>query len=265
MPNIFDTLYIEEDESKKFTLESSVPPPQVWERNDFYYICFAGFFKAFIAGFLNCVVIITYNIPVSHCTGVTSKMSISIVNFEIRDFLFTFFNLFSFFLGCVGVGFVITYEKFYYSRKYGVILIVESLLLLISVVLFLYDIDNIATFFASIAMGIHNSLFTNFSGAVVRTTHVTGLITDIGLIIGHLLRGKEENKDIWRLKVLVPLLFGFIAGGVIGTWCYVIFGQPCLYIPVILLFVTGSIWTIWRVVYKRLSDNHIEKFESHTK
>lgn len=73
-------------------------------------------------------------------------------------------------------------------------------------------------------MGVHNSLFTNFSGAVVRTTHVTGLMTDIGLILGHWIRRGEEVKDLWRLKVLVPLYLGFLFGAFVGGVVYNFYG-----------------------------------------
>jgi uncharacterized membrane protein YoaK (UPF0700 family) len=52
------------------------------------------------------------------------------------------------------------------------------------------------------------------SGSVIRTTHVTGTFTDIGIIFGRLLRGKTE--DLWKLKILFPLAFGFILGAVLS-------------------------------------------------
>jgi len=257
-PNPLEARFLEPEEKPVIK-----PPPelQVWERADFYYICFGGFCLAFIAGFLNCVIIITHGVTVSHATGTTSKMAIDLANFDYYPFLHKFLLLFAFFFGCVMVGYAVTKEKFYYSRKYGIILLIESFFLFISIQLFKNKMDSYAMLFSSVAMGIHNSLFTNFSGAVVRTTHVTGLITDIGLIIGHFIRGKEENKDLWRLKVLVPLYVGFIVGGLSGAICLRIIGQNCLYIPLIILVSVGGLWTLWRLVYKRISDAQVKKFQ----
>jgi len=236
---------------------------QVWERFDFYYICFGGFCLAWIAGYLNCVIIIQHKgITVSHATGTTSKMAISLANFDFTDVFHKCFLLLAFFMGCVSVGFAVTKEKFYYSRKYGIILLIESFLLFIGIQLFEESKDELAMLFTSMAMGIHNSLFTNFSGAVVRTTHVTGLITDIGLIIGHFIRGREENKDLWRLKVLLPLYIGFICGGISGTLLLKMLGQSCLYIPLFILVAIGALWTLWRVVYKSKSDEQVIKLQS---
>ena len=58
------------------------------------------------------------------------------------------------------------------------------------------------------------SLYNEYSGSVIRTTHVTGTFTDIGIIFGRLLRGKTE--DMWKLKILFPLAFGFILGAVLS-------------------------------------------------
>ncbi len=69
----------------------------------------------------------------------------------------------------------------------------EAILFIITVHLYGGENKDSAVLITSFAMGLQNALFTNFSGAVVRTTDVTGLMTDIGLIIGHYVRGKEET------------------------------------------------------------------------
>jgi hypothetical protein len=44
---------------------------------------------------------------------------------------------------------------------------------------------------------------------------MTGIATDVGNILGHALR-KGTKAELWRLKVHVPLLVGFIVGGALG-------------------------------------------------
>ena len=92
-------------------------------------------------------------------------------------------------------------------------------------------------------MGLQNGLFTNFSGAVV-----SGLITDVGLIVGHYIRGKENTTDLWRLKVLIPLMIGFFIGGYLGSICHRNMGVLAMYFPIIVLGTTGSIWTGLRLI-----------------
>jgi uncharacterized membrane protein YoaK (UPF0700 family) len=110
-------------------------------------------------------------------------------------------------------------------------------------------------------MGLQNALFTNFSGAVVRTTHVTGLLTDIGIHFGHLIRWREQTKEFWRVKVLLPLLFGFCIGGSLGTIGFDTIGVHAMYFPAIVLFVAGVIWTIWRLKYQ----HNMTAYESYGK
>ena len=59
---------------------------------------------------------------------------------------------------------------------------------------------------------------TTYSGAIIRTTHVTGTVTDIGLIIGQAVFHKRTRKHLWKLKILVPLYLSFVSGAIIG-WC----------------------------------------------
>ena len=42
--------------------------------------------------------------------------------------------------------------------------------------------------------------------SVIRTTHVTGTFTDIGIILGR--RFKGNSVDMWKLKILIPLAIG---------------------------------------------------------
>jgi uncharacterized membrane protein YoaK (UPF0700 family) len=56
---------------------------------------------------------------------------------------------------------------------------------------------------------------STYSGAVVRTTHVTGLFTDLGVTLGLWLRGHRADQR--RVVLYFTLIGGFIAGGVVGA------------------------------------------------
>ena len=74
-------------------------------------------------------------------------------------------------------------------------------------------------------MGMQNATITKISGARVRTTHATGMVTDIGIEIGRFIivqlfafPGIPPN---WRkLKILVSLVSAFVGGGLIGAIGY---------------------------------------------
>ena len=74
-------------------------------------------------------------------------------------------------------------------------------------------------------MGLQNAVITKLSNAEIRTTHVTGIVTDIGIELGKLyyLNGKpfdgrlKVRSDRPRLRLLSLLALSFFVGGVAGA------------------------------------------------
>jgi uncharacterized membrane protein YoaK (UPF0700 family) len=60
----------------------------------------------------------------------------------------------------------------------------------------------------AMACGMQNAMTTRYSGAVVRTTHLTGMFTDMGLLIGHMLRSDRDFQDMWKFSLFVPIILG---------------------------------------------------------
>lgn len=87
-------------------------------------------------------------------------------------------------------------------------------------------------------MGLQNAIVTRLSGARIRTTHVTGMVTDIGIELGHLLdrtlrRGGPEATapDRDKLALHLPTVASFVAGGVLGAVGYRGYGPLSLLVP----------------------------------
>ena len=70
---------------------------------------------------------------------------------------------------------------------------------------------------------------STYSGSVVRTTHVSGMFTDLGIFIGHTLRGLAVDKR--RLRLCLIIISGFLCGGIGGAAVYRTLGYATLYIP----------------------------------
>ena len=72
-------------------------------------------------------------------------------------------------------------------------------------------------------MGLQNAVITKISQARIRTTHLTGLITDLGIELGKLLYVNRHpdmapvQADRKRLKVHAQLVASFLVGGVAGA------------------------------------------------
>ncbi|OZI20328.1 hypothetical protein CAL26_22625 [Bordetella genomosp. 9] len=74
-------------------------------------------------------------------------------------------------------------------------------------------------------MGLQNAIITKISKAEIRTTHMTGVVTDIGIELGKLIywnigdRGADNKvmANRSRLRLLAALLGMFLLGGVAGA------------------------------------------------
>jgi uncharacterized membrane protein YoaK (UPF0700 family) len=79
----------------------------------------------------------------------------------------------------------------------------------------------------SFLMGLQNAVVTRLSNARVRTTHVTGMATDIGIELGNLLdnawhRGRPQVSDFNREKLRLhgETVLCFLGGGILGVLGY---------------------------------------------
>lgn len=78
---------------------------------------------------------------------------------------------------------------------------------------------NIIAFSLLFAMGLQNSLVTSISNSVVRTTHLTGLFTDLGIELSQLFfyKGMDRRSKLFlSIKLRLLIIFFFFSGGIVG-------------------------------------------------
>jgi len=151
--------------------------------------------------------------------------------------------------------------------EYGPLLLFGSSLFFISSMLLYYLPDTyLGFYFAAMACGLQNALTTTYSGNIIRTTHMTGTVTDIGIVIGkYILKG--EFQELWKLKILIPLFISFLIGGVISLYIYKKIGDLAICLSSAFFLGTGIIYSIvvsrhmnescWRVFIGKI--NYIDK------
>lgn len=125
----------------------------------------------------------------------------------------------SFVAGTVLSGFLIQDSTLQLGRRYGVALLIESLLLVAAVPL-LKGNSIWGIYSASCACGLQNAMVSTYSGAVVRTTHLSGMFTDLGIFLGHWMRGLPV--DVRRLRLCFLIISGFLCGGSRARWRFAI-------------------------------------------
>ncbi len=81
-------------------------------------------------------------------------------------------------------------------------------------------------------MGMQNSLVTSISKSIVRTTHLTGLFTDMGIELSQLFFYKDKNYKTQLLKSInlrITIILMFFIGGISGGILFDNFGIKSLF------------------------------------
>ncbi len=173
---------------------------------------------------------------ISHLTGTISLVSTRVAAANFSDALAAGMIVGSFFFGAFLSAVIIRQNTLHMGRRYGVVLALESALLFGAV--YLFEGGTVAgAYLASMACGLQNAMATSYSGAVIRSTHMTGIVTDIGIACGHWVRG--HPVDWFRMRLYGVLLGGFALGGVAGAAGYARIGYRTLVFPAVLSGVSG--------------------------
>jgi uncharacterized membrane protein YoaK (UPF0700 family) len=180
---------------------------------------------------------------VTHLTGSTTLFGIAVAKGNFADASHLLAVIVAFVAGCVLSGALIQDSTLKLGRRYGVALAVESLLLFCAVPL-LERTDYLGAYLASCACGLQNGMVSTYSGAILRTTHVSGVFTDLGIFIGQLLRGTAV--DARRIRLCLMLIGAFFIGSCVGAFGYDRFGYGTLYFPAAATGIVGLAYAIYR-------------------
>ncbi|MDO6807417.1 YoaK family protein [Zobellia galactanivorans] len=182
---------------------------------------------SFVAGIVNVTGFLSIKQLTTNVTGHFALFIYDVANFKFWRGTIYFLYIFSFLFGSFLSSFLI--EKFRANKKLNVFVLPTTIecLVLISIalssnVMKLESFDTIACLLL-FAMGLQNSYVTKISNAIVRTTHLTGLFTDLGIEISQLFFPKlhpnrEKLKSNIQLRVYIILFF--FAGGLVGGFLY---------------------------------------------
>lgn len=197
-----------------------------------------------VAGIVNVVGFLGFqHQAITHLTGNTSLLAASLATGDWRSARHLFAAMAAFVAGAALGGLIVQDSTLRLGRRYGVALTIEALLLLLAVPLFQRG-SVVGPACAALACGLQNAMATTFSGAVVRTTHVSGMFTDLGIMLGHALRGMPLARR--RLGLCVLVISFFFAGGMVGALMFARFGYGALYLPAALTGVTGVGHVLYR-------------------
>lgn len=181
------------------------------------WVLLGGCILAFLAAAVNADFMLTLGVSVSHLTGDLSRITAEAVKSGgswTREAAILCLSLTGFVGGAATSGFFIHHPNLELGRPYGRSVVSVGLLLMATLPLARVSV-LLACFIAAWACGMQNALATRYRGLVLRTTHITGLLTDFGQLLGMRLRG----HPIERWKITTPLLLSsaFALGAAFGA------------------------------------------------
>jgi len=192
-----------------------------------------------VAGFVNSVLLVALVHPVSHVSGSLSYSSMNAANGRVDGLFNLVVVLASFFLGAVAAGAVLSGTESETGRRYGLALIVEAALLGVAALAGMAGHVTWAPALAAVGCGLQNAMSSNYRGLVIRTTHMTGTFTDLGVLIG---RSSHRDVDMWRCTLLLATVVGFVVGGVAGATSSGPLGAAALLIPAMTCLALGIVY-----------------------
>ncbi|RFP15058.1 MULTISPECIES: YoaK family protein [unclassified Duganella] len=184
---------------------------------------------AFVAGAVNAGGFFAVGQYTSHMTGIVSSLADSAAMGEMRVVAAGLAALLAFLLGAATSAILINWGRRRGAQsQYALPLIVEAALLLCFGLMgaSLGASGQVSAIVALLCfvMGLQNAIITKVSRAEIRTTHVTGLVTDIGIELGKLFywnAGTASDRvaaDRGKLLLLGSLLAMFLLGGLAGAF-----------------------------------------------
>lgn len=208
------------------------------------WVWFGGTVLALLAGMVNAVGYLSFDHQaVTHMTGTTTLLGITTWSGDHARMVRYGGVLVAFLAGAALSGSIIRESTLQLGQRYGAALLVEAVLLAISVPL-IQGHANVGLWIAACASGMQNAMASTFSGAVVRTTHMTGIVTDLGILLGHRLRGLAVDGR--RVGLYLMLFGGFLAGGFLGALAFANWHERTLLVPSALAALTGLGYIAYR-------------------
>jgi uncharacterized membrane protein YoaK (UPF0700 family) len=225
------------------------------------------------AGFVNAEGFLGFSVLTTNVTGHAALLAerIAFMDWKIATVIGLWMLLFL--AGAFFTSLILSFTGENQRFSYFIPVIIEMLILLVSA-LYGHDTTSSITgrqYFAGsllFAMGLQNALVSMVSGSVVRTTHLTGTFTDLGIDLAQILHGDKIRRPELRSKIKLRLyiIFFFLAGAVLGAFLFQHFSFRSFFAPVVILLF-ALVYDLLRIKaqrYYRTGINAVRRRIRHT-
>lgn len=182
---------------------------------------------SFVAGIVNVAGFLAVQRLTTNVTGHFAFFVDEIFKLNFWQGFIYFLYIFFFFLGSFVSNLIVEIISKKSDRLIYIIPIIIESFILFSIAIFgqflVSQNPNILAFSLLFAMGLQNSLVTTISNSTVRTTHLTGLFTDLGIELSQLFfyKQKEQKDKLYSsIKLRLTIITFFFLGGLLGGIFY---------------------------------------------
>jgi uncharacterized membrane protein YoaK (UPF0700 family) len=100
------------------------------------------------------------------------------------------------------------------------------------------------------AMGNQNGIVATISNSVVKTTHLTGLFTDLGMELSRYTQNRSDSRNNLKLQLHLTIASFYLVGGLLGGALFLAMGFGVFFGAVVVLTVTVSYDLILLAIYR---------------
>lgn len=182
---------------------------------------------SFVAGIVNVAGFLAVQRLTTNVTGHFAYLIDEVFRLELWKGFIYFMYIFFFFLGSFTSNLLVEWV----SRRnktlgFTIPIFTECIILFFTAFagnMLISENPNLLAFCLLFAMGLQNSLVTTISNATVRTTHLTGLFTDLGIELSQMFfynQKEQKQKLIESIKLRLTIIGFFFVGGITGGIFY---------------------------------------------
>lgn len=166
---------------------------------------------AAVAGYVNSVALLVWVFPVGNLTALTTRVGMHASNPLLDSGRMIAVIVVGFGAGVIAAGAALAPTRAHTGPRQAAVLMAEAALLVAAAGI---EHPLIRAPLAAAACGLQNGMTSGFPSMAVRTTHFTGTLTDLGLLLA---RGYHHGVDRWRAAILTTTVSAFVAGAAVGV------------------------------------------------
>jgi len=209
------------------------------------------------AGFVNAAGFLGFSVLTTNVTGHAALFAERIALEDWKTAQVIALWMFLFLAGAFISSLILSFTGHNQRYSYSIPIFIEIIILLFSA---LYGQQYDGTLISKeifagsllFAMGLQNSLVSMISGSVVRTTHLTGTFTDLGIELAQLFSKKKHERPILvaKIKLRVVIIFFFMTGAIAGAYSFSHFDFKSFFVPIGIL-IYALLYDIFRIKVRR--------------